>query len=278
MSTSDPGPGAPLLSVQGASRSFRLPRRRLFERAPVREALVDASIHVDPGESVALIGESGSGKTTLVRIALGLGTADRGEVRFRGRPVDDSTGRRSHWLRRETGIVFQDPYTSLDPRMDVGAIVAEPLAALSVGGDRRAAVAQVLQRVGLGAEFTGRYPAELSGGQRQRVALARAIVHRPSLLVGDEPLSALDVTVRSQIIDLLAELRRREGMALLLVSHDIGLVRHLCDRVYVLRAGRIVEQGPVRQVLNAPEHPYTRQLLASVPALRPAPRADSLDA
>ncbi len=211
------------------------------------------------GSSVGLIGESGSGKSTLVRLLLGLDTPSAGTVEFDGRPVDASASARSlHWLRRQTGIVFQDPYASLDPRMSVGRIVGEPLWALGIEGDRRARVREVLEDVGLEAGMADRFPHEFSGGQRQRVALARAIVHRPRLLVGDEPLSALDVTVRAQILELLGELRRRDGLTLLLVSHDIGVVQNLCDEVVVMKDGRIVEEGPTEKVLLQPQVAYTR--------------------
>ena len=179
-----------------------------------------------------------------------------------------------HWLRRETGIVFQDPYASLDPRMSVGRIIAEPLWALGIDGDRRARVREVLEDVGLEPDMADRFPHEFSGGQRQRIAIARAIVHRPQLLVGDEPLSALDVTVRAQILELLGELRARDGLTLLLVSHDIGVVQNLCDEVVVMKDGRIVEEGPTEKVLLQPQVAYTRRLLASIPVIDPARSPD----
>jgi peptide/nickel transport system ATP-binding protein len=164
-------------------------------------------------------------------------------------------------------VVFQDPYSSLDPRMSVGRTVAEPLRALGIDGDRRALVRTALADVGLDPALADRYPHELSGGQRQRVALARAIIHRPRLLVGDEPLSALDVTVRAQILDLLRRLHAELGLTLVLVSHDIGLVQHFAQRVVVMRQGEIVETGAAAAVLAAPRHPYTRELIAAVPRL-----------
>ena len=259
-----------LIQATGLTRRHPLPKESLFERQRFATALEDADLTVGDGEAVGLIGESGSGKTTLVRLLLALDSPTSGSVSFDGRPVDARASARSlHWLRRATGIVFQDPYASLDPRMNIGRIVGEPLWALGIDGDRRARVREVLEWVGLEAEMTDRYPHEFSGGQRQRIALARAIVHRPRVLVGDEPLSALDVTVRAQILDLLRALRRDEGMTLVLVSHDIGVVRNLCDAVAVMKDGRIVESGATDRVLEHPEHEYTRHLLASIPVIDP---------
>ncbi|BDZ51086.1 ABC transporter ATP-binding protein [Frondihabitans sucicola] len=264
-----------LLEARGVGRDFVLPRQSLFTPGVVRHAVVDASLTVGASESVGLIGESGSGKSTLVKILLALDTATRGSVAFDGRPVAPGRARDLRWLRRDTGIVLQDPYSSLDPRMRVLDIVAEPLRALDVPGDHRALVLAQLDRVGLAAgafdSLLDRYPHEFSGGQRQRIAIARALVHSPKLLVGDEPLSALDVTVRAQILSLLASLREERGLALLIVSHDLGLVNHLSDRVAVMKSGRIVEQGPTHDVLHAPTHEYTRRLIAAVPTLDVAP-------
>ncbi|KTR90244.1 diguanylate cyclase [Microbacterium testaceum] len=230
--------------------------------------LDDVDLSVRAGSAVGVIGESGSGKSTLVRLLLGLDVPTAGSVEVDGRPVDARGSARSlHWLRRATGIVFQDPYASLDPRMSVGRIVGEPLWALGVEGDRRARVREVLEQVGLDADMAARFPHEFSGGQRQRIALARAIVHRPRILVGDEPLSALDVTVRAQILRLLARLRAEQDLTLVLVSHDIGVVQNVCDQVVVMKDGRVVEQGPTEKVLLQPQAAYTRQLLASVPTL-----------
>ena len=259
-----------LVRGRGLTKRYSLPRRTLFEPRRFSTALEDADIDVREGEAVGIIGESGSGKSTLIRLLLGLDAPTAGTVEFSGRPVDARASARSlHWLRRETGIVFQDPYASLDPRMSVGATIAEPLWALGIEGDHRACVREVLAHVDLEADMASRYPHEFSGGQRQRIALARAIVHRPRLLVGDEPLSALDVTVRAQILDLIQKLRHDEGLALLLVSHDIGVVQNLCDQVLVMKDGRVVEEGPTERVLLEPQVAYTRALLASIPTIDP---------
>ena len=257
-----------LLRARGLGRRYPAPKTGLFEKRSFTTGLEDADLDVREGSAVGLIGESGSGKSTLVRLLLALDAPTSGTVEFDGRVVDATASARSlHWLRRQTGIVFQDPYASLDPRMSVGRIVGEPLWALGIDGDRRARVREVLEDVGLEADMAERYPHEFSGGQRQRIALARAIVHRPRLLVGDEPLSALDVTVRAQILELLGELRARDGLTLLLVSHDIGVVQNLCDEVVVMKDGRIVEEGPTEKVLLQPQVSYTRRLLASIPVI-----------
>ena len=257
-----------LIRGRGLTRRYPTAKTHLFEKQAFTTGLEDADIDVREGSAVGLIGESGSGKSTLVRLLLALDTPSAGTLEFDGRPVDASASARSlHWLRRQTGIVFQDPYASLDPRMSVGRIVGEPLWALEVEGDRRARVRAVLEDVGLEADMADRFPHEFSGGQRQRIALARAIVHRPRLLVGDEPLSALDVTVRAQILELLGELRVRDGLTLLMVSHDIGVVQNLCDEVVVMKDGHIVEEGPTEKVLLQPQVSYTRRLLASIPVI-----------
>lgn len=257
-----------LIRARGLSRTYPAPRGRGFGRPERTVGLSDVDVSVREGSAVGIIGESGSGKSTLVRLLLGLDVPTAGTIEVEGRPVDARGSARSlHWLRRTTGIVLQDPYASLDPRMNVERIVGEPLWALGIEGDRRARVREVLEQVGLEADMATRFPHEFSGGQRQRIALARAIVHRPRILVGDEPLSALDVTVRAQILRLLARLRTEEQLTLVLVSHDIGVVQNVCDQVVVMKDGRIVEQGPTEKVLLQPQAAYTRQLLASIPTL-----------
>ncbi|WP_449407957.1 ABC transporter ATP-binding protein [Microbacterium maritypicum] len=257
-----------LIEARGLSREFVVPKRAAFERTRRQTALAPTDLDVEAGTSLGIIGESGSGKSTLVRLLLGLDRPSAGSVAVDGRPVDAAASARSlHWLRRETGLVFQDPYASLDPRMTAGRIIGEPLWALGIEGDRRARVREVLAQVGLEPDMADRYPHEFSGGQRQRIALARAIVHRPRILVGDEPLSALDVTVRAQILELLIELRRTTDLTLLLVSHDIGVVQNLCDAVVVMKDGHVVERGTTDDVLLHPTHDYTKALLAAIPVL-----------
>ncbi|KAA9085146.1 ABC transporter ATP-binding protein [Microbacterium radiodurans] len=262
--------GGIVVAARGLTRRHRERASTPWAPRRVTTALEDVDLDVRAGSAVGIIGESGSGKSTLVRLLLGLDTPTAGTVEVDGRPVDArASARELHWLRRRTGIVFQDPYASLDPRMSVGRIVGEPLWALGIEGDRRERVRAVLGDVGLEADVAERYPHEFSGGQRQRIALARAIVHRPGILVGDEPLSALDVTVRAQILDVLRTLRERDGMTLVMVSHDIGVVQNLCDEVVVVKDGRVVEEGPTEKVLLQPQAAYTRRLLAAVPVIDP---------
>jgi peptide/nickel transport system ATP-binding protein len=258
-----------LIETRGLSREFVVPTRSAWERTRTQTALAPTDLDVVEGSSVGIIGESGSGKSTLVKLLLGLDRPTAGTVTIDGRRVDAAASARSlHWLRRRTGLVFQDPYASLDPRMTAAQIIGEPLWALGIEEeDHPARIREVLEQVGLEAGMADRYPHEFSGGQRQRIALARAIVHRPSILVGDEPLSALDVTVRAQILALLMELRRDAGLTLVMVSHDIGVVQNLCDTVVVMKDGLIVERGSTEEVLRHPQEAYTKALLAAIPVI-----------
>jgi ABC-type glutathione transport system ATPase component len=204
------------------------------------------------------VGESGSGKTTLMKLLLGLERPDEGRVTYTGASK-----------RREVQVVFQDPSSALDPRMRVDAIILEPLRILRIDEDHQARLRELLEAVGLPSAAARRYPHEFSGGQRQRIAIARALAPRPRVLIGDEPVSALDVSVRAQILNLLEDLRVGFQLTLVLVSHDLSVVRHMTDRVLIMQQGRIVEEGPTLGVFRAPQHPYTRLLLDSIPRLRP---------
>ncbi|MDT0440507.1 MULTISPECIES: ABC transporter ATP-binding protein [Streptomyces] len=238
-------------------------------RGAAEDVVRDVSFPVEEGQSLALVGESGAGKTTLLRLLSGLVRPTAGAVRFDGESLAPRDRRQMRRFRRSVQVVFQDPYSSLDPRRRVGAIVAEPLRSLGIDDRAGAApkVAAALERVGLPADAATRYPHEFSGGQRQRVAIARAIVCDPRVLLADEPVSALDVTTRVKVVDLLAELKEERRMTMVMVSHDLSVVASLCERTAVLERGRIVEQGPTGQVLSAPDHPYTRRLIDSVPRL-----------
>jgi ABC-type microcin C transport system duplicated ATPase subunit YejF len=258
---------SPLLTASGLRRYYLLPRRALSEPRQVRRALDGVDLELAEGGSVGIVGESGSGKSTLVRILLGLDRATDGSVHYRGRPIVPGRPRRLRWFRREAQVVLQDPLSSLDPRMTVASIVREPLVCLDVPGDHDARINEVLTAVGLDPDWRRRYPHEFSGGQQQRIAIARAIAPRPTLLVADEPVSSLDVSVRVQILDLLQQLAVDYRLSLILVSHDLGVVRYLCDNVLVLRDGQAVEQGATESVFSAPTHPYTRALLEAVPRL-----------
>jgi peptide/nickel transport system ATP-binding protein len=243
-------------------------RRRLFSRSAAKRALHGIDLDVYPREVVAVVGGSGSGKTTLGRTIAGLISPASGDVLFRGQPIDRAQ-LGWHDYRMNCQMVFQDPYSSLDPRMTIGQLVGEALRLVSdmSAANKRARVLDVLSEVGLGAEYAPRYPHELSGGQRQRVAIARAIVRRPSFVIADEPVSALDVTVRAQVLELFAELQRKHGFSCLFISHDLGVVEQVADRVIVMQDGGIVEQGKRDQVFDAPASDYTRKLLAAIPAL-----------
>lgn len=238
--------------------------------------LHDISLSLRPGRSLALVGESGTGKTTLLRLLLGLTAPTSGRILFDGEPLTLGDRTRMRIFRGSVQPVFQDPYSSLDPRARVRAIVSEPLRSLGLApagraGSRDPRVAAALESVGLPADAADRYPHEFSGGQRQRIAIARAVVCDPRVLLADEPVSALDVTTRVRIVDLLAELKEQRGLTIAMVSHDLSVVAALCEHTAVLEHGRIVEQGDTGDVLSAPTHPYTRRLVGSVPRL-PAPR------
>jgi ABC-type microcin C transport system duplicated ATPase subunit YejF len=248
-----------VLELRGVSFSYR----------GGRAAINDVSLVVEEGRSVGLVGESGAGKTTLVRMLLGLAAPTHGQVLFDGIPLVLRDRAQMRRFRRSVQTVFQDPYSSLDPRQRVGRIVAEPLRSLGIatGTDAVSRVAEALESVGLPADAASRFPHEFSGGQRQRIAIARAIVPGPRVLLADEPVSALDVTTRIQIMDLLGELGRSRGLTVLMVSHDLGVVAALCEQTVVLQGGRVVEQGPTTAVLGTPREDYTRRLLAAVPRL-----------
>ncbi|MGN6486629.1 MAG: ABC transporter ATP-binding protein [Devosia sp.] len=230
-----------------------------------RPTLTDVSFNVAAGRSLGLVGESGSGKTTLLRLILGLERPAQGQIRFDGTPLAPQDGRFMRGYRRSVQAVFQDPYSSLDPRQRVLRIVSEPLRALRVEGNHRAMVQAALTEVGLDPNILSRFPHEFSGGQRQRIAIARAIVARPRLLLADEAVSALDLSTRIRIIELFRTLETQ--MTLVFVSHDLGAVAALCDELVILEKGRLVEAGPTRQILQHPQHPYTRTLLQSVPRM-----------
>ncbi|EFL10348.1 MULTISPECIES: ABC transporter ATP-binding protein [Actinomycetes] len=236
-----------------------------------RQVVNDVSLSVSPGEIVGLVGESGSGKTTLGNCALGLVTPKSGSVEVLGGPLPKGTGRSARAVRRQIGAVFQDPASSLDPRMTVAQTVAEPLVVhTSAGrGERQRRVRELVDAVELPESVLGRYGHELSGGQRQRVSLARALVLGPKLLIADEPTSALDVSVQAAVLEVFRRLHREFGFGCLFVSHDLAVVDSLCDRVAVLRAGELVEEGPAETVLRTPEHPYTQALLLSSPVPDP---------
>jgi peptide/nickel transport system ATP-binding protein len=257
----------PLISVRGLEVTFA-GRRRFFSRRPAQRAVDRVDLDIRAGETVAVVGGSGSGKTTLGRALLRLIPASGGQVLFRGADMLQAHGARLREFRLACQLVFQDPYSSLDPRMRVGEIVAEPLRHVPELGrtEKIRRVAETLDEVGLGG-FERRLPHELSGGQRQRVAIARAIVRRPVFVVADEPVSALDMTIQKQVLTLFRDLQRSRGFACMFISHDLAAVEEIADRVVVMQAGRIVEEGARDDIFDRPQHPYTRALLAASPAL-----------
>ncbi|GAA1904528.1 dipeptide ABC transporter ATP-binding protein [Lapillicoccus jejuensis] len=258
-------PAAPLLEVRRAVKRYALRGRPEGFRAVDEVDLV-----VGPGETVAIVGESGSGKSTTARLALRLETPDGGSVHFRGQDVTALRGRDVLAFRRAVQPVFQNPYASLDPRYTIGQVVAEPLRVHKIGdaASRRQAVADLLEQVALPATLADRHPHELSGGQRQRVAIARALALRPELVVMDEAVSALDVIVQEQILDLMVSLQRDLGLSFLFISHDLAVVRLVAHRVYVMREGRVVESGVPEQIFSDPQEGYTKALVAAVPGRR----------
>ena len=265
--------GEPLLEVTDLVKHFPVKRGLLFDREVDRVRAVDGiSFQVARGETLGLVGESGSGKSTACRAALQLTKPSSGSVRFEGREIAGLSRRQMRPLRREMQMVFQDPYASLNPRKRVGQIVGDPLKLQgeASGAELRRRVQELLERVGLSPEHYDRFPHEFSGGQRQRIGIARAIALRPKLIVADEPVSALDVSIQAQIVNLLADLQQELGLAYLFVAHDIGVVRHVSDRIAVMHEGKIVEEGPAEQVCEQPRDDYTKRLLAAVPI--PDPR------
>ena len=265
--------GEPLLEVIDLVKHFPVKSGVLIEREVDQVRAVDGvSFSIGRGETLGLVGESGSGKSTACRAVLQLLRPTSGSVRFEGREIAGLSRRRMRPLRREMQMIFQDPYASLNPRKRVGQIVGDPLRRQGVasGSELRRRVAELLDRVGLSPEHYDRFPHEFSGGQRQRIGIARALALRPKLVVADEPVSALDGSIQAQIVNLLDDLQDELGLTYLFVAHDIGVVRHISDRIAVMHDGKIVEQGTADQVCEHPRDEYTKKLLAAVPI--PDPR------
>ncbi|MFL6130283.1 MAG: ATP-binding cassette domain-containing protein [Mycobacteriales bacterium] len=256
----------PLLEIRGLTLTYRSRGR------PALTALDGVDLTLGPGETLSVVGESGSGKTTLGNAVLGLATPSAGTIRFAGEDITSPSERRRRELTREIQVVFQDPHGSLNPVRTIVQTLEEPLLAHRRLGraQRREQVGAALRRVGLDAESAGRYPAQFSGGQLQRIAIARALMLSPRLLICDEAVSALDLSVQAQILNLLAQLQREMGLGYLFISHDLAVVRHISDRVAVLYRGRVVETGTATEVCERPQHPYTRALLAAAPVPDPA--------
>jgi len=261
-----------LLTVDRLTRRFNVPGGEGLRAAQSFVAADVVSFSIERGETLGLVGESGSGKTTIGRCILRLIEPTGGKVEFDGVDMVSLNGAALRSMRRNVQMIFQDPFASLNPRLKVGRIVAEPMQIHGLLADRRSRRARVralLDEVGLPAGAEDRYPHEFSGGQRQRIGIARALAAEPKLIIADEPVSALDVSVQAQVLNLLSELRARHGLTMLLISHDLELVRYLCDRIVVLYAGRVMESGPADEVTSRPAHPYTRALISAIPSRNP---------
>ncbi len=256
-----------ILTAHGLTRHFAV-GGSLLKKPKVLRAVDGVSLSVRRGETLAIVGESGCGKSTLARMLMRLIPPTSGEMTFEGRQIDHARGRALTELRRDMQFIFQDPFSSLNPRATVGRLVGEPLETHAPdlsARERRGRVAELLSQVGLRPEHADRYPHEFSGGQRQRIGIARALASGPRLIVGDEPVSALDVSVQAQVINLLADLRDRLGLTLVVIAHDLAVIRHMSDRVMVMYLGRVVEEGPVDEIFARPRHPYTMALLSAIP-------------
>ena len=260
-----------LLQVTQLVRHYPLPRTHLFQPPQQVQALQGVDFTVAAGRSLGIVGESGSGKSTLARLVMALDTPTSGAVHLLGRDLHRLPAAELRHARRDFQMVFQDPYGSLDPHHTVQRIVTEPLQAQGATSraEQREQAAQVLAQVGLRSTDLDKYPHEFSGGQRQRIAIARALITRPRLIVADEPVSALDVSVQAQVLNLMLDLQQEFGITYLLISHDLAVVNHLCDEVVVLYQGRIVERGTPQELFHHAQHPYTRALLNAVPRIEP---------
>ena len=262
----------PLVKVRDLVKHFPVIRGVVVRRKnDVVRAVDGVSFDVRRGETLGIVGETGCGKSTTARLMMRLLEATAGEVCFDGQDITRIRGARLKAVRREMQMVFQDPYSSLNPRKTIGSIVSEPFAIHGLERDkarRKRRVRQLLETVGLNPEHYNRYPHEFSGGQRQRIGMARALALSPKLLIADEPVSALDVSIQAQVLNLLREMQSRLGLTLVLISHDLAVVRHMCDRVAVMHGGKIVELESNEALYASPRHPYTRELLASVPGAR----------
>ncbi|ADD45139.1 ABC transporter ATP-binding protein [Stackebrandtia nassauensis] len=266
VATTDASGSAPLMEVSGLTKHFEVRRGLLASKAKVR-AVDDVNFVVHKGESLGLVGESGCGKTTTGRMLVRLLEPTAGSLRFEGRDITKLKGQDLRKLRQDLQIIFQDPYASLNPRHTVGKIIATPLVVNNIEppGGIKARVRELMELVGLNPEHYNRYPHEFSGGQRQRIGIARSLALKPKLVIADEPVSALDVSIQAQVINLLRELQRELDLSFVFIAHDLSVVRHFCDRIAVMYLGKVAEIGDRHQIYDTPSHPYTKALLSAVP-------------
>ena len=264
-----------ILQIKNLSKNFKLRRSKLFEKPQELHALSNISIDIEEGETLGIIGESGCGKSTFGRCIVNLHRASYGEIIYNGTNIVNKKGSKLKELRKDIQMIFQDPYSSLDPRKTAGAAIEEPMKIhnISKGTDSINKVSSLMQEVGLDSQYIYRYPHEFSGGQRQRVGLARALAMDPKILVADEPVSALDVSVQAQVLELLARLQDQLHLSILFITHDLRVAAQVCDRIAVMKSGQIVEQGESAHVFGKPSHPYTQALLAAVPGRHWHPEA-----
>ncbi|MCP4753046.1 MAG: ATP-binding cassette domain-containing protein [Proteobacteria bacterium] len=264
--------GKTLVTVDNVTKDYRLPRRHLFRKAPLFRALHGIDLEIGEGTSFGVVGESGCGKSTLARIVMALDEPTQGTVYFGDDDIFKLPSKELRRLRRNFQMVFQDPYGSLNPRRNVLRIVSEPLDTLKENlstDEKRRRVESTLAEVGLNPTDIDKYPHEFSGGQRQRIAIARALITRPSLIVADESVSALDVSVQAQVLNLMMDLQEKYGLAYMFISHDLSVVEYVTDEIAVIYLGRIVERGKTRDIFQRPLHPYTRMLLEAIPDVNP---------
>ncbi|GGD69230.1 ABC transporter ATP-binding protein [Microbacterium murale] len=262
----------PLLSVEHLKVSYPIRSSILLRKTGENVAVSDVNFEIRPGETVGLVGESGSGKSTIARTIIGLVPAADGIIRFEGNDITELSLRQMKDMRRDMQMIFQDPYASLNPRLTVRDIIAEGWRVHTgiVSRERWTAEAKdLMERVGLNPDYSDRYPHQFSGGQRQRIGIARTLALRPKLIICDEAVSALDVSVQAQVLNLLEDLQADLGLSYLFISHDLSVIEHICDRVLVLNKGVVVEEGTARELFDNPQHPYTKALIAAVPVVRP---------
>ena len=268
-----------ILQIKNLSKRFKLRGSKLFKEPQILHALCEISIDIIEGETLGVIGESGCGKSTLGKCIVNLHNASSGEIIYKGENITDKKGSELKQLRKDIQIIFQDPYSSLDPRKTAGDTIEEPMKIHNIlsGKERMKKVASLMQEVGLDSQYIYRYPHEFSGGQRQRINIARALALNPQIIVCDEPVSALDVSVQAQVLNLLNDLQKKHNLTLIFISHDLSVIKHVSDRVAIMYLGKIVELCKAEEIYNNPKHPYTQALLSAIPPDSPFERKKQIE-